>query len=303
MNKSSVFILVIFTTIISATTQAPSYKKNTCDKHCIYCFQQQCKACYRSLMDKSGKCSDSLLPVNTEPNCMVFYYDSETGKNQCNQCMPYHYMDEDFKCHELPGNWIVAESPCIFGEYSAYYDAIYCKICERGFPSSLNYGNQCIPFAEFRKDKEMEDSEIQAENNEGDVIGNKDLSEKDQNNEGSQKNKHFEFESNNLVGMRTENCRWGTFGSMGPECMRCENGYVSYNGHCREEKDRMDKGCAWRGTSRYDEEGCGPCDIFNGYFAVGDGFCKQFYTNGISEMINIQEKTADRDKLHLTVDL
>lgn len=229
-------------------------------------------------MNKNGKCSENLLAINKEPKCMVFSYDEETGKNRCSQCQPYHYMDDEFKCHELPPNLTVGESPCIFGELSSVYEKIYCKICGGGFPSSMKFGNECIPFAEFRQEEEAEGDD-------------------------GEKDKHFEYTQADVVSRRTENCLWGTFGSMGPECMRCVDGFVSVNGLCRKEKERIDKGCSWRGTSKFDEEGCGPCNTFLGYFAIGDGFCKQFYKNGVTEMVVKQESLVNQEKIHQIMDL
>lgn len=245
-------------------------------------------------MSKDSKCSETLLPSNTEPNCMIFHYNQEIGKTKCSQCMPYYFLTEDGDCIELPGNLIVGESPCIFGEFNELKQKINCKICLKGFPSSMRFGNECIPFTEFNEDhNQIEEEELKF----------LDSTEEAKQNPSKKTSKHFQYDSSDLVSMRTENCLWGSFGEMGPECMRCIAGYVSVDGHCRKEEERMDKGCAYRGTTRFDEEGCASCNLMEGYFAIGDGFCKQFYEKGLDQMRNLAEDMMDYEKINETVHL
>lgn len=251
-------------------------------------------------MNPSGKCNEVLLAQNQNAMCMIFTYDPELKKNVCSQCQPYHYLNDQRECDEMPGNMIMGESPCVFAHYDQIYKSYECKICQKGFPSSSNTNNECIPFAEFQRGDEEEEQieEVQDEEINETIDPDEPLAVAK-----GKKNKYFEFDKSSVVTMRTENCLWGSHGSMGPECMRCEEGYVSNNGHCRPAKDRMDKGCTWRGSTRFDEEGCGPCDVFNGYFAIGDGFCKQFYQFGYDEMMNIQESLVKDDKIDEKIDL
>lgn len=137
----------------------------------------------------------------------------------------------------------------------------------------MRYGNECIPFAEFNRESEDEEKDQDLE-----FLGPEAEQLREQ---PKAKQKYFEYDSSDVVSMRTENCLWGSFGEMGPECMRCITGFVSVDGHCRKEEDRADRGCAYRGTSRFDEEGCASCKVMEGYFAIGDGFCQQFYDKGL----------------------